>query len=85
MIKTLTVMAALVASCTAFSTTASAAEVHISLVGKDSKTIQAEIKSAAKEVCRQELVEKTEWLMSYARCVDESVARAMAVLPSAAS
>ena len=81
MIKTLTIVAALAA----FATTASAAEIHVSLVGKDSKTIQADIKNAARAVCREELATKSEWIASYARCVDESVARAMAVLPSSAS
>jgi hypothetical protein len=83
MTKTLTILAAFAAFATA--TNASAAERRVSLVGKDFKTIQADISRAAREVCRQELSEKSEWIAGYARCVDESVARAMAVLPTAAS
>ena len=81
MIKTLTIAAALAA----FASTASAAEIHVSLVGKDQKTIQADIARAARSVCREELATRAEWIASYARCVDESVARAMSVLADRAS
>lgn len=81
MIKTLSIVAALAA----FATTASAAEIHVSLAGKDMKTIQADIGRAARAVCREELSMTQEWIASYARCVDESVARAMAALPNKAS
>ncbi len=81
MIKTLTIAAALVA----FASTASAAEIHVSLVGKDLKTIQADIARAARSVCRAELESRSEWVAGYARCVDESVARAMAELANRAS
>jgi UrcA family protein len=84
MTKTLTVLAALGAAL-ACSTTASAYEVRVSLVGKDLKTIQADINRAAREVCNKELSTKSDWIASYARCVDETVARAMAVLPAKAS
>ena len=81
MIKTLSFVAALAA----FATTASAAEIHVSLVGKDMKTIQSDISRAARAVCREELASSAEWISSYARCVDDSVARALAQLPNKAS
>lgn len=84
MTKTLTAIAALTAAF-ACATTASAYEVRVSLVGKDSKTIQADIQRAAKEVCNKELTGKSEWIASYARCVDETVAQAMAVVANKAS
>lgn len=81
MIKTLSFAAALVA----FASTASATEIHVSLVGKDMKTIQADINRAARAVCRDELFGSQEWIAGYARCVDDSVARALAQLPNKAS
>lgn len=74
MTKTLTLTAALAA---VFATTASAAEIRVSLTGKDAATVRADIQRAAREVCRQELTEKA-WLGSYARCVDDAFTRAMA-------
>jgi hypothetical protein len=85
MTKTLTLLAALGAVMSLASTASAEVSKTVSLVGKDAATIRADITRAAKEVCNKELNGRTEWIAGYARCVDDTIARAMAVLPDKAS
>lgn len=66
------------ASAAALATTASAAEVTVSLVGKDQKTIRADVFKAAQEVCRQVFLHESAAPYEVGACVQDSSAKAMA-------
>ncbi len=57
---------------------ASAAEVRVSLVGKDAQTIRADIHKAAETVCRKAFDDEplARDLPGYASCVEEATTKA---------
>ncbi|MFN3512413.1 MAG: hypothetical protein ACK41C_05180 [Phenylobacterium sp.] len=66
----------------AFAAPASAAEVRVSLTGKSSAQIEAEIVQAARSVCLRETAFETLVQDAYGRCVRATVKSATAKLAS---
>jgi hypothetical protein len=80
MIRTFTVLAALAA----FATPAAAeTQIRVNIVGKDAKTIQADIQKAAELACRQDVRNAFLYISPLKQCVEESVERAMKQVPPA--
>ena len=75
-ISTLTVIAAFALAAGS----ASAAEVRVSLSGKDAQTIRADIRKAAETVCHEAYRDASldESFSGFSSCVDEATARVQA-------
>ena len=81
MIRTFAILAAL---ATIASPAAAETQIRVKIVGKDAKTIQAEIRKAAEVACWEDFRGGDSIYISPLKaCVEDSVARAMQQIPPA--
>ena len=84
MMRTFTVLASLTALVAIASPAAAETQVRVNIVGKDAKTIQADILKAAHLACWQDMLGLAIPLSPMKQCIEESVERAMKQVPPAA-